>query len=203
VGLFSKLTEMPWLEQGLPEEGAQSGTFATSATKVSLIVFLAVVTSVFFLFFMAYIERMELFDWYPVEEPRVLWANTVLLILASFAMQSARKRAESLEKPIGLALMLGGLFAIAFLVGQYMAWGELQASGLYAVTNPASAFFYTLTGLHGVHLIGGLYVWARTVLRNKQGAERADIAHSVELCSVYWHYLLILWLALFTLMLNT
>jgi cytochrome c oxidase subunit 3 len=203
MGLFSKVTEMPWLDQGLPEEGAQTGEFATSPTKVSLIVFLAVVTSIFFLFFMAYLERMELNDWYPLEEPFMLWINTAFLVFASFAMQSARKNVEKENGSFKLTLIAGGGFALAFLVGQYMAWEELRAAGLYAATNPANAFFYTLTAMHGLHLLGGLYVWLRTVIRNQRGAERSVVSHSIELCSVYWHYLLLLWLMLFALMLNT
>jgi cytochrome c oxidase subunit 3 len=194
---------MPWLDQGLPEEGARTGEFATSAKKVALVMFLAVVTSIFFLFFMAYIERMELNDWYPVEEPFVLWINTAFLILASIAMQRARHVASLEKGSFGIALMAGGVFAIAFLIGQYMAWEELRAAGLYAATNPASAFFYVLTALHGIHLLGGLYVWFRTVLRSRGGADKADVNHSIELCSVYWHYLLLLWILLFALMLNT
>lgn len=203
MGFFSRITEMSWAEPGLPPESEPTAEFNTSATKVALIVFLAVVSSIFMLFFVAYIERMELFDWYPVEEPRVLWLNTFFLILGSMAMQRARKAAASESAPFKGALMAGGVLAIVFLIGQYMAWEELRAAGLYAASNPASAFFYLFTALHGAHLLGGLYVWARTVWRSWRGAERADIAMSVELCSVYWHYLLLLWLLLFALMLNT
>jgi cytochrome c oxidase subunit 3 len=203
MGLFSKVTEMSWLEQGLPEEGADTGTFPSSAKRIALNVFLAVVTSIFFLFFMAYIERMELFDWNPIQEPELLWVNTALLVLGSVFMQRARKASESPDKPLTVSLMLGGLMAVAFLVGQYMAWEELRAAGFYTATTPASSFFYLFTALHGVHLLGGVYVWFRTVIRNHRGAERSDIAASIELCSVYWHYLLLLWLVLFTLMLNT
>lgn len=187
----------------MPAEDEPTAEFNTSSRKVGLIVFLAVVSSIFMLFFVAYIERMELSDWYPVEEPKVLWFNTFLLVLASLSMQRARKAAASDSAPFHGALLLGGLLAIAFLVGQYAAWEELRAAGMYAATNPASAFFYLLTALHGVHLLGGIYVWARTVFRSRSGAERLDIAMSIELCSVYWHYLLILWLLLFALMLNT
>ena len=93
--------------------------------------------------------------------------------------------------------------AVAFLVGQFMAWGVLRAGGYYAASNPANAFFYLLTAVHGIHLLGGLYVWARTMSRCWRGVEVAQIRLSVELCSIYWHYLLLVWLALFALMLNT
>ncbi len=203
MGFFSKVTEMPWQQPGLPEEGAQTGEFSSSAKKVALIMFLAVVTSIFFLFFMAYIQRMKLFDWYPLEEPFLLWINTAFLVLASIAMQRASRIVALDEGSFGVALMAGGIFAVAFLAGQYFAWEELRAGGFYAASNPANAFFYLLTAMHGIHLLGGLYVWARTAWSSKNGVNRQEISQSVELCSVYWHYLLVLWLVLFALMLNT
>ena len=203
MGWFNRVTEMPWLDQGLPAEGEQTGEFAGSAKKVALVMFLAVVTSIFLLFFVAYAERMELGDWYPIEEPFVLWINTALLVLASIAMQRARKISAQEDGTFELPLLGGGVFALAFLVGQYMAWEQLRDAGFYAASTPASSFFYLFTALHGIHLVGGLYVWLRTVIRSRRGAEREKIRHSVELCSVYWHYLLLLWVVLFALMLNT
>jgi len=70
--------------------------------------------------------------------------------------------------------------------------------------SPAIAFFYLLTGVHGLHLLGGLFVWGKTVVRMAQaGVELLDVALSVELCTVYWHYLLLVWLVLFALLLST
>jgi cytochrome c oxidase subunit 3 len=71
-------------------------------------------------------------------------------------------------------------------------------------SNPATAFFYLLTGVHGLHLLGGLFVWGKTIVRMAQGGvELIDLRLSVELCTVYWHYLLLVWLVLFTLLLAT
>jgi cytochrome c oxidase subunit III len=71
------------------------------------------------------------------------------------------------------------------------------------LSNPAVAFFYVLTAVHGLHLLGGLLVWGRTLSRVWQGVELIELRLSVALCSVYWHYLLIVWLVLFTLLLYT
>ena len=101
-------------------------------------------------------------------------------------------------------MFAGGVFALAFLAGQLLAWRQLQAAGYYAAGNPANAFFFVLTALHGLHLIGGLAVWGRTMSRlPRQGAARSSTRLTVELCAVYWHYLLIVWLILFALLLNT
>ncbi|NJO13077.1 MAG: hypothetical protein HC872_05985 [Gammaproteobacteria bacterium] len=58
--------------------------------------------------------------------------------------------------------------------------------------------------MHGLHLLGGLYVWARTLVRmRRKDVEMIDVHTSVELCTVYWHYLLFIWLVLFAVLLST
>ena len=97
---------------------------------------------------------------------------------------------------------LGGAFAVAFLAGQYVAWRHLQAAGYYAAANPANAAFYLLTGVHALHLAGGLVAWARSATRMARGATPEEMRLGVELCTVYWHYLLLVWLVLFGLLLR-
>jgi cytochrome c oxidase subunit 3 len=79
----------------------------------------------------------------------------------------------------------------------------MNVSG-YLLGNPAVAFFYLLTAVHGLHLLGGLFVWGKTVIRMaRPRVELVDLRLSVELCTVYWHYLLLVWLVLFGLLLST
>jgi cytochrome c oxidase subunit 3 len=70
-------------------------------------------------------------------------------------------------------------------------------------SNPANAFFYLLTAVHGLHILGGLYVWARSTAKVWTGASADTVRLSIELCTVYWHYLLLVWLVLFGLLLST
>lgn len=202
MGFLAKITEMSWANPGIDEE-TQSYRFSDKPTKrIGLSWFLAVVTSLFFLFIMAYSERMELGDWDPIKEPGLLWFNTALLVVASLAMQSARNRAVNGTRP-GAMLWLGGLAVIAFIAGQLLAWKLLADTGYYRVDNPAYAFFLLLTALHALHLVGGLYVWARTVWRQRLGADPQVLGATIDLCAIYWHYLLLLWVVLFVLMLTT
>ena len=77
-------------------------------------------------------------------------------------------------------------------------------SGYYATTNVANAFFYLFTTLHGLHLVGGLYFWGRTTSKFlRKNSKTEDVKHSIELCAIYWHFLLAVWLVLFGLMLFT
>lgn len=195
------VTDMPWLEPGMPAGSEASQADSPYTRKVGLVWFLAVVTSVFFLFAMAYLERMKLADWYPLEEPTILWFNSALLIAASVAMQMARRAGASGVGSLQLRLLMAGVLVIAFLGGQLLAWNALRSGGYYATTNPANAFFYLLTALHALHLAGGLYVWARTLWRSRRDEETDRVRRSIELCSLYWHYLLLVWLLLFALML--
>ena len=186
------------------------------APRVGLWVFLAVITSLFGLFVSAYYMRLSVHhgsgpatDWSALSEPPVLWLNTLLLIAASVAMQAARKsvRSGSVERSF-TPLLFGGLLTLAFLAGQFYAWTLVRESEFFSPLNPAVAFFYLLTAVHGLHLLGGLYVWGRTLARmRKQDVAAIDvrqsIQQSVELASVYWHFLLLVWLGLFAVMLST
>lgn len=202
MSFLSKVTEMSWTNPGLDDD-VHSNVFSEKPVrKVALVVFLAVVTTVFMLFMVAYSERMELADWFPVKEPGILWFNTALLVLASFAMQKARTAAGSGASPRN-AMLLSGLLALAFLAGQLAAWKILADQGVYSMASPAYAFFLLLTAMHGLHLLGGLYVLARAVLRSQRGAEPVDLEPTIELCALYWHFLLLLWVVLFVLMLTT
>ena len=79
-----------------------------------------------------------------------------------------------------------------------------MSSGYYATTNVANAFFYLFTTLHGLQLVGGLYFWGRTTSKFLSKDSKAkDVKHSIELCAIYWHFLLFVWLVLFGLMLFT
>jgi len=69
-------------------------------------------------------------------------------------------------------------------------------------TNPSSSFFYLITAVHGLHLMGGLLVLGRTTVRVARGADLRKIRLSVELCATYWHFLLVAWIALFALLLH-
>jgi cytochrome c oxidase subunit 3 len=205
--LARRLTAKPWETTGSPAEVAAGSAVSLPPAKVGLWTLLAVITSLFGLFISAYWMRMEHAhgDWNPLAVPRVLWLNTAMLILSSAGMQWAREAiGRGQAERLRIALIAGGALAWAFLAGQLLAWSQLRASGHFVASNPAIGFFYLLTGVHGLHLLGGLLVWVKTVLRMRQpGVELVDLRLSVELCTVYWHYLLLVWLVLFAVLLST
>ncbi len=198
------LNVKPWVEQS-PLKNVHGGEGSSlPPVKAGLGVFLAVATSLFALFTSAYLMRMKLADWSPLADPGVLWFNTAMLILGSIFFQRARNAAQREQiDGVRVGLLAGGVFTFVFLGGQLWAWQQLNAAGYFLATNPATTFFYLLTALHGLHLLGGLWVWAKTTVKVQRGAAVHEVRLSVELCTVYWHFLLVIWLVLFGLLLLT
>ena len=201
--LRQTLNMQPWVSDA--EADAVSGMSLKSNTQtIGLTTFLAVATSMFALFASAYTLRMTMPDWSPMNEPAVLWINTGFLVFASIAYQwTSSIGLKRNAKQIRLGLIIAGFFSILFLIGQYIAWQQLIDKGMYVNTNPSIAFFYVLTAMHGLHLLGGLYVWARSVIRVSKNTDIESIRISVDLCTVYWHFLLLVWALLFSLMIST
>jgi cytochrome c oxidase subunit 3 len=194
----------PWLEQRPIDMVHGDGALSLPPVKVGLGVFLAVATSLFALLISAYHMRMVGEDWTRLAVPRVLWLNTAVLILASVAMQRTRVAARRGQLDgVKSGLIAGGVLTFSFLAGQLWAWQQMDASGYFLTANPAYSFFYLLTALHGLHLLGGLWVWARTTAKVLRGVDVSKVRLSVELCTVYWHYLLLVWLVLFAVLLHT
>ena len=202
--LKQSLNTRPWEADDPLENRPGRGVIAAEPAKIGLLSFIAVVTSLFALFLSAYLMRMRLADWSPLTEPKLLWLNTGMLVLASVAFQLTRgaaTRGQLLTVKTGL--IAGGVCTTLFLLGQLVAWQQLNAGSYFMTGNPANAFFYVLTALHGMHLLGGMWVWGRTTARVLTGADARSVRLSVELCTVYWHYLLLVWIVLFALLLST
>lgn len=194
----------PWAEEGPIGQHHAGGAFSIPAAKIGLVVFLAVASSLFSLFISAYFQRMDYGDWTPLPEPGLLWINTGMLVLASVFFQRARNAAiKSLASYVKSNLMIAGLFTFAFIAGQFWAWQELHSAGYALTSNPANAFFYLLTAAHALHIVGGLWVWSKTLFRLQNHVEVHKVRIAVELCAIYWHFLLLVWLALFALLLST
>jgi cytochrome c oxidase subunit 3 len=201
--LKQSFNTQPWVAEAVDEASYQA-PFNARPKLVALTTFLAVATSFFALILSAYSLRMELGDWIPLTEPQLLWVNTGVLVLASVAFQWTRNLAVSgRTSQIKPGLFLAGVLTVAFLVGQLIAWQQLNASGQYMTSNPSNAFFFLLTGIHALHILGGMYVWARATIKTLNGGDAVEVSHSIELCTIYWHFLLLVWLVLFGLMLST
>jgi cytochrome c oxidase subunit III len=196
-----RLTARPWLEEGPAGDFPGTGAMTFPAAKIGLGVFLTVAGSLFALFISAYSMRMGMVDWRVLPVPKLLWFNTGVLVLSSVALQWAylAARRDDIEG-VFVGLIAGGASAVTFLVGQLLAWQQLSVAGYFVASNPANSFFYLLTAAHGLHLMGGMVALGRTTAKVWRGAETAEMRLSVELCTIYWHFLLLVWLVLFGLL---
>jgi len=204
--LKQSFNTQPWVAEQVSDTAHHGPFGGGSNTKlIALTAFLAVVTSFFALIMSAYSLRMELGDWVPMTEPQLLWTNTLMLVVASGVFQWTRNAAvKGQEGRLKPGLLITGVLTLGFVLGQFIAWQQLQNSGQFITNNPSNAFFYFLTGAHAVHILGGLYVWGRATLKVVLGTgETSAIRRSIELCTIYWHFLLLVWLILFGLLLST
>lgn len=139
--------------------------------------------------------------WVTVHLPRILWANTAVLLGSSFTLERARLRLSLGNVPgfrkLWLVTTASGLL---FVAGQLVAWRQLVAQGVYISTNQASSFFYIFTGAHAVHLLGGVAALLFVSLRNFEKSQ-ISISTAAEITSYYWHFMDGLWIFLFVLLL--
>lgn len=189
----------PWIAESASGGGMSSVPAVVTAPRVGLVVFLAVVTSVFALTLSAYMMRMAATPaWEFLPNAGLAWINTAVLLLASVALQTALGASRRGQpKLMWAGLAAGGLCTLAFIAAQYLLWRQLNGAGFFLATHPAGAFFVLMSTLHALHLAGGLYVLGRAVLRSSRGGAPARLREAMALCAVYWHYLLFVWLVLF------
>ena len=203
--IFQLLTQKPWEPSQAKIDNQHDGeTLNLSKGKLGLR-FIMIVSTIFFcLFIVTYADRMVYPDWQQMPEPLLLWFNTFILLISSgffISVQIASKNNE-FEKVKNQMLIIGVL-AFIFLFGQLLVWQQFISLGYYVSTNPANAYFYVFTTLHGLHLIGGLIYWNLTIKKVwvPQDVAVVKTKHTVELCAIYWHFLLAVWVVLFGLML--
>ena len=195
--------------------------------RLGLICAIATVCMVFVSLTSAYIVRQGLptfdgssnsyvRDWGSVDLPWLLLAiNTVVLVISSLTMEFARRQAarQAALAPVksipGVSLghepsfpWLGTtvILGFTFLVGQWLAWGEMHGRGFYVNTNPSSSFAFLLTIAHAVHLTGGLIalLWAASTSLLHKPVEVRRIA--VDISAWYWHFMAVLWIYIFALL---
>jgi len=169
------------------------------AVGTGLWLFIGVATTLFSLFLVAYGMRMDAADWSPIAMPWPLWLSTALLLTGSVLMHRAGRAARAGRPEAARRLLLaGGAAAMAFLGSQLWAWQALIDARVVLAGNPAASFFYVLTALHGLHVVGGLLAWSVAVPALAPAlADEPSATWRIELCARYWHFLLVVWVVLF------
>jgi len=186
--------------------------------RLGLVVGLTGIAMIFVSFTSAYVVRqglptldprtnLLLHDWFPVPLPRLLLLNTIVLLTSSVTMELARRQAArkalaqfssipgvsvaAKDEMSWLALTL--VLGLSFLSGQWMAWRELASSGFYIASSPSSSFVYLLTGMHGIHLFGGVVALLSAAFVSLLRRSAASQSILVDITGWYWHFMAVLW----------
>jgi cytochrome c oxidase subunit 3 len=175
--------------------GAGQGDPASphGARRIGLWVFMVVVSTLFGLFGVAYMMRAAYEDWRPIAYvPWQLYCSTALLVLCSLSWELARRHVAVGRREAARSTAIGALALSAmFVLSQLYAWQAMTAADYGVAANPANSFFYLITGLHAAHVLGGMVAGTFAVRR---------AGEAIGLCAQYWHFLFVLWLAVFALL---
>jgi cytochrome c oxidase subunit 3 len=203
--LFGTLSDKPWEKKQIEADNYHLGkTFDISLQMSAVIVIFGISTVLFTLVVTGYLYSIPASqDTGYLLKPNLLWLNTLILLFVTYffhKITSDLKKDKS-EK-IKSNLLLIGFLSYLFLFGQILFWFQLMESGNYVSTNNYFSSFYIFTALHGLHLLGGLFFWGKIFSKvNKLKKEEIiNEKKSIEALSLYWTFLLIVWLVFFLIM---
>jgi cytochrome c oxidase subunit III len=187
--------------------GDGSRGFSPDRYRIAILVGIASILMMFTALSSAYIVRSGMptsIDWHGGTMPSFVYLSTALIIASSLTFTRAKSALMHDEESanrlwLGVTLLLG----LGFLSSQLLAWRQLVRQGLYLASNPHSSFFYVLTGLHGLHLLGGilalvfLFVYVRRASGPQAEVKKRALTDAV---GIYWHFMDMLWVFLFLLL---
>jgi len=185
------------------DDSSDSGSsFPISKGQIGVWILLTAVIMLFAGLSSAYIVLRSVPTWQNIELPSLLWPNTLVLFLSSIAVDISRRaiRRNDLQS-MKRWLILGGILGLTFLAGQLAAWRQLVNAGVYVPSTHQSGFFYILTGLHGVHLLGGIVALGFVQYKALRNQLTAFNYEPLKLFAMYWHVMDALWIYLFLLLL--
>ena len=169
--------------------------------RLAMVFFLSAETMLFGAFVSGFfVLRLAAPQWPPPLQPRlpvlVTGLNTIVLLASSFAMVRALgDRGDHSRVMRGLALT--GALGVIFLLVQGYEWIHLVGYGLTMTSGAYGASFYTLIGVHGLHVVGAL-VWLGVVIAGvRRGRLVEPPAAALRACGMYWHFVVALWPVLY------
>lgn len=173
-------------------------TLSMHPLKFALWLFIVSIVMMFAALTSAYIVRQAEGDWLIYELPTIFLINTIILLSSSVTMHIAYSAAKKDNfKTLKVAMVFTALLAIAFLVGQFLAWDALVNIEVYFVGNPAGSFLYVISGLHAFHLITGvIFIFIMLFSAFKFKVHSKNMV-KMEMCTTYWHFLDGLWVYLY------
>lgn len=149
----------------------------------------------------AYIVRQAEGNWLAFELPQMFYYSTAVILMSSitmnWAMSSAKKdNAGNLKLALLLTLILG----LAFVCLQISGWKDLVAQGIFfggEGSTASGSYLYVLSGVHLAHMIGGIISLIVVLYKALKEKYNSQNIFGLQLCSIFWHFLDILWIYLF------
>jgi cytochrome c oxidase subunit 3 len=182
--------------------GGTWSSFPLSTAYVGTLILLTAVIMLFAGLSSAYIVLRGVPTWQNITLPRLLWANTIVLVASSVAAEFARSSVrQGHQGAMKQWLGVSGILGVAFLGGQLIVWRQLVKAGVYLATTLQSSFFYVLTGVHALHLAGGLVGFAIVVQRAFANRLTAANHEPLKVWVLYWHFMDAVWIYCFLLLL--
>ncbi len=169
--------------------------------QLGLMGLLGTVTMLFAGFTSAYLVRRAGVSWETFSMPVLLWFNTVVLMASSATLEGARAALGRLSPgAVRSWLLATNVLGLGFVVGQLLAWRQLAQQGIFVPSSPHSSFFYILTGVHGLHLCGGILALLYVLYWARRASWRTALPTKFSVCAIYWHFVTGLWLYLLLLL---
>ena len=205
--------------QDRPDQGVLDFPARLRRARLGIIVALSGIVMIFVSYSSAYVVRKGLptldpnsgtlvHDWLPLQLPKFLLVNTLVLLVSTLTMEFARRQAAREAAATGQIsvhvtsrtaaqgmpwLALTSILGLTFLAGQWLVWRELAARGVFVATSPSSSFFYLLTGTHGIHLFGGILALLAAGFASLLRRPADTRAVVVDVTAWYWHFMTFLW----------
>ncbi|MDR5694417.1 MAG: cytochrome c oxidase subunit 3 [Armatimonadota bacterium] len=180
------------------EEALPSSRYSA---RIAVWFLLAAIAMLFMAFTSTYLSRRTVADWVPIAAPRILWANTTILLVSSGLLEWSRRALRRGSLWSAQRGFLGTtLLGCTFLAGQILAWRQLVRQGIGLQGSPHGAFFFLLTGAHGLHILGAILALAFVTFSAWKGRYSPGNMEPVDLSATFWHFLDGLWLYLFLLL---
>jgi cytochrome c oxidase subunit III len=176
---------------------------AMNPKKFAMWLFIVTVCMLFAAWTSAYIVKRAEAGWAEIEMPNQFYINSIIILVSSFTMFWAQwaARRDNIEM-VKLSLSLTGVLGVSFLVGQWIAWEKLvEMNAHFTGGNVSHSFLYVLTGIHGLHIVGGLVFLIIVLISTFRYKVHSKNMTQMEMCATFWHFLDVLWLYLFVFLL--
>lgn len=191
----------------LPEVVAGGGgriepdsSFPISSSQIATWLLLTGIAMLFAGFSSAFIVLRGVPSWEGIQLPWLVWGNTLILLASSGTLELSRRAVKAGSPAFRQWLAVTGILGVTFVAGQIQLWRQMTASGMDLASTIHSSFFYVMSGIHALHILGGLIGLALVIAKAYSGRLSSTSFEPLRLCATYWHFMAGVWLYLLLLL---